>query len=63
MVPPSEVMKLLSLSLKEQRVPLKHLLFSGNVLLEYVQPNMRWLDDDKTIHKRVRTNLRKAKSL
>jgi hypothetical protein len=35
----------------------------GNVLVEYAQPNMRWLDDDNPIHKRVGTNLRKVKSL
>ena len=33
MVPPLEVMKLLSLSLKEQSVPLKHLLFSMGMSL------------------------------
>jgi hypothetical protein len=34
-----------------------------NVLVEYAQPNMRWVGDDNPIHKRVGTNLRKAKSL
>jgi hypothetical protein len=34
-----------------------------NVLVEYTQPKMRWLDDDDHTHKRVGTNLRKVKSL
>jgi hypothetical protein len=63
-LPPLEVMKLLSLSLKEHEVAIETpAILHENVLVEYTQPKMRWLDDDNTIHKRVDTNLRKVRSL